>query len=138
MKPPTGKQIGEEILRDQRSELLTGATHTLKSLGSHLAPLHNVIPKSVINDGVPAQLSWIYEAFRKGAPEDPRASLPHEEIIEEMIDLLSLRRIRMLDPDGNVRYLEFWAKRKRARANAKGGKARAKKAAENISKNFLP
>jgi hypothetical protein len=138
MKPPTGQEIGEEILLDPRSLRLTDISPTLKSLRSQLAPLHEVIPKSVIKDGVPAQLSWIYEAFRKGAPNDPRASLPHEEIIEEMIYLLSLRSSVFNDPVSNARYLEFWAKRKKARANAKGGKARAKKADENIAKNFLP
>jgi hypothetical protein len=138
MKPPTGKQIGEEILRDHRSVRLPEATHTLKSLSAYLVPLHTVIPKSVIKDGVPAQLSWIYEAFRKGATDDPRASLPHEEIIEEMILLLSLSRLRMNDPHQNAQYLDFWAKRKKSRANAKGGKARAKNEAKNIVQNFLP
>ena len=113
MKPPTGKQIGEEILRDHRSIHLPEGPHKLKSLSACLVPLHAVIPKSVIKDGVPAQLSWIYEAFRKGATDDPRASLPHEEIIEEMILLLSLSRLRMNDHDENAEYLDFWAKRKK-------------------------
>jgi hypothetical protein len=138
MKPPTGKQIGVEILKDHRSVHLPEGPHTLKSLSAYLVPLHTVIPKSVIKDGVPAQLSWIYEAFRKGATDDPRASLPHEEIIEEMILLLSLNRFRINDSHQNAQYLDFWAKRKKSRANAKGGKARAKNEAKNIVNNFLP
>ena len=137
MKPPTGKQIGEEILRDPRCVRLPEGKRTLKSLSSYLVPLHTVIPKSVIKDGVPAQLSWIYEAFRKGAPDDPRASLPHQEIIEEMILLLSLSRLQINDPPQNAQYLEFWAKRKKSRANTKGGKARAKNQAEIFRKFFF-
>jgi hypothetical protein len=135
MKPPTGQEIGNEILLDHRSVRLTKKTTTLKSLRCHLAHLHKVIPKSVIKDGVAAQLSWIYEVFRKGAPNDPRASLPHEEIIEEMIIVLSLGII-LTTPTESARYLEFWAKRKKSRANARGGKARAMKDAKKNAEKY--
>jgi hypothetical protein len=55
-----------------------------------------------------------------------------------MILLLSLSRFLINDPHQNAQYLDFWAKRKKSRANAKGGKARAKNEAKNIAKNFLP
>ena len=132
MKPPTGKQIGEDLLLNHCPELLTNGKPKLRVFRAYLAHLESVIPKSVFRAGIQSQLLWIYEVFRKGIPDDPRASLPKAEIIEELIIHLRLPR-KAPHPQGfEVKSLTYWAQKKKTRANAKGGRARAKKAERKI------
>lgn len=113
-------------------ELLTNGKPKMMVFRSYLAPLKAAIPKSVFRDGVQSQLLWIYEVFRKGMPDDPRASLPHAEIMDEIIIHLRLPR-KPPHPQGfEIKSLTYWAQKKKARANAKGGRARAKMAESKI------
>jgi hypothetical protein len=141
MKHPKGKQIGEEIITDYFPKLIEKKTSTpkLKSLLPFLTELTDIIPKSVVKNGIPAQLEWIYVVYQKGTAADNRVNWPHEHVIARMATLFDSFNKKDFQKIWPLRDFKRAVILKKRRANRKGGKARAEKAKKNIenSKNFF-
>lgn len=125
MKPPSGKEIGIElvtgIFRGFRDHDIRRRSHPLKTLEPFLAELTDIIPPSVVKDGIPAQVAWLYKAYRKGTHADCRINTPHESIIRFMVQLF--REIQ-IGGEERKHHLIKSAALKKSRANRKGAKVR--------------